>query len=77
MAMGVGLHFCLRPVPEGPSLHLKIAQPAEVALTDEGLQIGRVKYIQWDGRTIARAPGTLPFTLLLNNDSPAMGARRA
>ena len=74
LAIGAGLHFYLRPMPDGSSLHLKIAQPSEVAITEAGVEVAQAKYVQWAGRTISRSPGKKPFALVLEDDSSTAGA---
>ena len=74
-AVGAGLHFYLRPLPDGSSTHLKIAQPREVTIRDTGLEIAQAKYVQWAGRKIRRTEEKKPFVLVLEDHRlPTTGA---
>src|SRR5690242_4426616 len=46
-ALGAGLHLHLRPLPDGVSTHLKIAQPRGATVGASGIEIADAKYIQW------------------------------
>jgi len=53
-ALGAGLHLYLRPLPNGPVTHLKIAQPRGTVVGATGAEITTAKYIQWAGRKIRK-----------------------
>ena len=62
-ALGPGLHFYLRPLPQGSPIHLKIAQPREATVDDAGVTIREAKYVQWAGRKVPKSQATIPFVL--------------
>jgi hypothetical protein len=53
-ALGAGLHLDLRPLPDGSSTHLKIAQPRWPMVGESGVEITEAKYIQWAGAKIKK-----------------------
>jgi hypothetical protein len=53
-ALGAGLHLYLRPLPDGSSTHLKIAQPRGTVVGESGVEIAESKYIQWAGSKIKK-----------------------
>lgn len=53
-AIGPGLHLYLRPLPDGTSTHLKIAQPRGAVVGESGVEIVEAKYIQWAGSKIKK-----------------------
>jgi hypothetical protein len=57
LAIGPGLHFYLRLLPHGSSVHMKIAQPSEATLDDRHIEIHGAKYVQWGGRKIPKMEG--------------------
>ena len=65
-ALGVGLHFHVSVAGAKP-VHIKVAQPGSVETGEGRLVIGRAKYVQVSGRTIARGSAAA-FTMELVND---------
>ena len=53
-AFGAGLHFYLRPLPDGSPVHLKIAQPLGTVIGDAGFEVSQAKYVEWDRRNIPK-----------------------
>lgn len=70
-AFGAGLHLYLRPLPQGPAIHLKIAQPRHATVDSAGVTIREVKYIEWAGRKVPRSEVAIPFVLTVVGGSPA------
>ena len=62
-ALGPGLHVYLRPPPDGRPTHLKVAQPRDASVSDDGMEIRDAKYVQWRGRKIAKVPGAKALVL--------------
>lgn len=54
-AIGAGLHIYLRPAG-GSAVHLKIAQPRGVEITESGVEVADAKYVQWGGHKLVRQP---------------------
>ena len=52
--LGPGLHLYLRPLPNGPVTHLKIAQPRGAVVGETGAEVTTAKYIEWAGKKIKR-----------------------
>ncbi len=63
LAVGAGLHFYLLPQGSDKPLHLKVAQPKAVVLSEEGVEIGTAKYVQWCGKKVKRAQGEKALVL--------------
>ncbi len=65
LALGAGLHLYFLPQDSGKDkpLHLKVAQPRAVVLSEQGMEIGTAKYVQWCGKKIKRAPGEKALVL--------------
>ena len=63
LAFGAGLHLYFLPQDSYKPLHLKVAQPRAVVLTDQGVEIGTAKYIQWRGQKVKRAQGEKALVL--------------
>jgi hypothetical protein len=57
-ALGAGLHLYLRPLPDGASTHLKIAQPRGAVVGQSGVEVIEAKYIQWAGSKIKKPKDT-------------------
>ena len=53
-SLGAGLHLYLRPLPDGSSIHLKVAQPLETIVGDSHVEISHGKYVEWAGRKIRK-----------------------
>ncbi|HWK30709.1 MAG TPA: hypothetical protein VNR20_01375 [Terriglobales bacterium] len=68
LSLGAGLHLYLRPLPDGASTHLKIAQPLDAICGDTGIEIGRAKYVQWRRRTIQKNASEKALVLVVEPD---------
>ena len=55
-SFGAGLHLWLRVWPGGPRWHLKVAQPNNVVIDEQGVCIQRAKYLQWQRKKLAKDP---------------------
>lgn len=62
-ALGAGLHLYFRTGTGARPGHLKVAQPADVVSTTEGLVIGSAAYVQWLGRRLPPSSGVPALTL--------------
>ena len=67
-AIGPGLHFYLRPSPEGSPIHLKVAQPSGTRLGDTTVEISGAKYVQWAGKKIKKDEREKAFVLVIQRD---------
>ena len=63
LAIGAGLHLYFLPPQSDKPLHLKIAQPRAVVLSQQGVEIGTAKYVQWCGKKVKRAQGEKALVL--------------
>ncbi len=63
LAFGAGLHLYFLPLDSDKPLHLKVAQPGAVVLSERGVEIGTAKYVQWRGKKIKRAQGEKALVL--------------
>jgi GNAT superfamily N-acetyltransferase len=61
-ALGAGLHFHLK-LADGPSRHVKVAQPRDWSTRESSLIIGTAKYVQVSGSTVRRVIGQPAFEL--------------
>lgn len=73
-ALGAGLHFYLRPLPDGRPTHLKIAQPRGTTISETGVEIAEAKYIQWAGRKIQKVEGEKALVVLSCTETGSVAA---
>ena len=52
--IGAGVHVFFKSAA-GYGIHLKVAQPSEIALSSERVAIGAARYVQWVGMRLAPA----------------------
>ena len=63
VAFGAGLQLYFLPQDSDKPLHLKIAQPRAVVLSERGVEIGTAKYVQWCGKKVKRVQGEKALVL--------------
>lgn len=61
-ALGAGLHVFFNVQGDGPR-HLKVAQPQDPGLASDSVIIGSARYVQWNGKRVARE-GSAPAVVI-------------
>ncbi len=66
--LSAGLHIFFES-SEKRSIHLKVAQPRNPDIRSEAISIGSAKYVQWEGRRLARVAGATAVSIALRPES--------
>jgi hypothetical protein len=66
-ALSAGLHVFLQVGPNGPSTHLKVAQPGRAQVLPQQLTIESAAYVQWAGKRLPRVAGAPALTISLHS----------
>jgi len=68
-ALGAGAHVFFSVQGGGP-MHLKVAQPRDPSLAPDCVVIGSAKYVQWNGKRLARV-GSAPAVAIEPSEASA------